>query len=355
VGGELPVSGLGWGAPQAEAFAPHAARGLRAGRIAVQQRGAYTVWVLDGAGGAAREIEAVAKRSLERSEIGFPVIGDWVAFTPPGSGSDHARIEAVLPRRTKLSRKVPGTRAEEQVVAANLDTVFVMMGLDADFNPRRLERFLVVVWDSGAEPVVVLNKIDLAPDPEARLAEARKVAPGVAVVGIASKKAIGLDRLSRWLVPGRTIALLGSSGVGKSTLVNALAGEELQATGEVREHDSRGKHTTSFRRLLRLPSGALLVDNPGIREVQLWTVAIGDEEAFSDVEELAAACRFSDCRHESEPGCEVRAAVAEGRLKEKRLLSWRTLQEELRQVQARQKEHGRLAESRKWRKRSEQG
>jgi ribosome biogenesis GTPase len=361
---------LGWGAPQAEAFAPYAARGLRVGRVAVQQRGVYTLWpivtgVADHAGGGdirqdggadaePAEIDAVAKRALERSEIGFPVIGDWVAFATPGSGSDHARIEAVLPRRTKLSRKVAGTRSEEQVVAANVDTVFVMMGLDADFNTRRLERFLVVVWESGAEPVIVLNKIDLVEDPEARLDEARRVAPGVAVLAVGSKQASGLDRLERWLEPGRTVALLGSSGVGKSTLVNALAGRELQLTGEVREHDRRGKHTTSFRRLLRLPSGALLVDNPGVREVQLWTVAIGDEEAFADVEELARACRFTDCRHESEPGCAVRVAIGEGRLKEKRLLSWRTLQEELQRVEARQKENTRLEESRKWRKRSEQ-
>ena len=343
----------GWGEPQAEAFASHRARGLEAGRVAVQQRGAYTVWPMSD-GGFGPEIEAVAKRSLERSEIGFPVIGDWVAYAPAGGGSDHARIEAVLPRRTKLSRKVPGARAEEQVVAANVDTVFVMMGLDADWNLRRLERFLMVVWQSGAEPVVVLNKIDLASDPEARVEEACKVAPGVTVLAVGSKERIGLDRLERWLEPGSTVALLGSSGVGKSTLVNALAGEDLQATGEVREHDQRGKHTTSFRRLLRLPSGAFLVDNPGVREVQLWTVAIGDDEAFADVEELVAGCRFSDCGHESEPGCAVRIAVEEGRLKAKRLASWRALQEELRAIEARQKEHARQDESRKWRKRSEQ-
>ncbi|HEX2465911.1 MAG TPA: ribosome small subunit-dependent GTPase A [Thermoanaerobaculia bacterium] len=341
---------LGWGVDLAESMAAHAARGLRAGRVAVQHRGAYTLWSLE----EASEIEAVAKRALERTELGFPAIGDWVAYAPAAGSSDRARIEAVLPRRTKLSRKVPGAKAEEQVVAANVDTVFVMMGLDADFNLRRLERFLVVVWQSGAEPVIVLNKIDLSPDPEASLAEASKVAPGATVIAVGSKARIGLDRLAGWLRPGRTVALLGSSGVGKSTLVNALAGEELQATGEVRESDQRGQHTTSFRRLLRLPSGALLVDNPGVREVQLWTVAIGDEEAFSDVEALAAQCRFSDCRHENEPECAVRAAVEHGTLKEKRLSSWRTLQEELRRVASRRKEHDRLEESRKWRKRSEE-
>jgi ribosome biogenesis GTPase len=341
---------LGWGADLAEAMAPHAARGLLAGRVAVQHRGAYTLWTLD----QAIEIEAVAKRALERSELGFPAIGDWVAYVPAGGGSDRARIEAVLPRRTKLSRKVAGAKAEEQIVAANVDTVFVMMGLDADFNVRRLERFLVVVWESRAEPVIVLNKIDLAPDPEANLADAARVAPGVAVIMIGSKPRVGLERLDEWLRPGQTIALLGSSGVGKSTLVNALAGADLQATGDVRESDQRGKHTTSFRRLLRLPSGALLVDNPGVREVQLWTVAIGDEEAFADVEALAADCRFSDCRHENEPECAVRAAVEEGTLKEKRVTSWRALQEELRRVASRRKEHDRLEQSRRWRKRSEE-
>jgi len=350
----LPRLELGWDASHAEVFASLAKRGLEPGRVSIQQRGVYTLWPLAAAGGPGGVIEAVAKRALERSEMGFPVIGDWVAYAPPQSGGDRARIEAVLPRRTKLSRKVPGERAEEQIVAANIDTVFVMMGLDADFNPRRLERFLVVVWESGAEPVIVLNKIDLCAEPEARLAEARRVAPGAAVLAIGSKERIGLDRLERWLEPGRTITLLGSSGVGKSTLVNALAGEHLQEIGEVRAHDRRGKHTTSFRRLLRLPSGALLVDNPGVREVQLWTVAIGDEEAFADVEELAAGCHFADCRHDSEPGCAVRAAIEEGRLKEKRLASWRALQDELRRIAARREEHARNQETRKWRRRSEE-
>jgi ribosome biogenesis GTPase len=180
------------------------------------------------------------------------------------------------------------------------------------------------------------------------------VAPGVAVVAIGAKARVGLDALAPWLVPGRTVALLGSSGVGKSTLVNALAGEELQATGEVREHDRRGKHTTSFRRLLRLPSGALLVDNPGVREVQLWGSESGDEETFADVEQIAAECRFTDCGHESEPGCAVRVAVEEGRLEATRLQSWRGLQEELRRVASRRKERDRLEESRKWRRRSEE-
>jgi ribosome biogenesis GTPase len=300
------------------------------------------------------EVEAVAKRALERTELGFPVIGDWVAYAPAGGGGDRARIEAVLPRRTKLSRKAAGERVEEQVVAANVDTVFVMMGLDDDFNLRRLERFLVVVWESGAEPVIVLNKIDLAADSVSGAAEAAKIGPGVAVVSIGAKARVGLDRLEPWLLPGRTVALLGSSGVGKSTLVNALAGEELQATGEVREHDRRGKHTTSFRRLLRLPTGALLVDNPGVREVQLWAAATGDEDAFADFEKLAAECRFTNCRHETEPGCAVQAAIAEGRLEETRLQSWRGLQEELRSVASRRKERDRLDESRKWRKRNEE-
>jgi ribosome biogenesis GTPase len=345
---------LGWRESDATAFAPHGARGLFAGRVSRQQRGAYRIWTDGAAGAAPAEIDAVAGRALERSEQGFPVVGDWVAFSPAEGSRDRARIEAVLPRRTQLSRKVPGERAEEQIVAANLDTVFVMMGLDADFNPRRLERFLIVVHESGAEPVIVLNKIDLCADPEGRLGEARRVAPNAAVLAIGSKGRLGLDGLERWLEPGATVALLGSSGVGKSTLVNALAGEELQETGEVREHDRRGKHTTSFRRLLRLPGGSILVDNPGVREVQLWTVAIGDEEAFSDVEELAAGCRFGDCRHQSEPGCAVRAAIDEGRLKEKRLESWRTLQDELRRVEARREEHARNEETRKWRRRSEE-
>jgi ribosome biogenesis GTPase len=260
-----------------------------------------------------------------------PVVGDWVVLEAP-EGVEPV-VREVLERRTKLSRKVAGQRTEEQVMAANLDTVFVVMGLDGDFNLRRLERLAVVAHQSGAEPVVVLTKADLLDADE--LAHRREAvegaAPGVSVFAVSSPRREGLEPLRHYLAEGRTVVLLGSSGAGKSTLLNTLVGEEVMRTAAVREGDDRGRHTTSHRELVPLPGGGLLIDGPGIREVQLWVdeddAALG--EAFADVEALAAACRFRDCTHRNEPGCAVREAVEAGDLDEPRLDSYRRLQHEM--------------------------
>ena len=334
----------GWDEGWAEEFAPYADRGWVPGRVCLQQRGAFVVWCRDG------EVSAVAKRKLHRSPTGPPAIGDWVAVVAPEGSRDRGHIEAVLPRRTKISRKVAGARSEEQVVTANVDSVFVMMGLDVDFNLRRLERFLVVVWESGAEPVVVLNKADMCENVAERVEETERIAPGVAIVVTSLERRTGIEALSTWLQPGRTVALLGSSGVGKSTLVNALSGAEVMETGSVRVRDDRGKHTTSHRRLLLLPGGALLVDNPGIRELQLWTVESGDDDTFAELEALARDCRFRDCSHEREPGCAVLLAVEEGRLDSERLANFRGLKEELAALGARRVEKAQQEESRQWKK-----
>ena len=260
-------------------------------------------------------------------------MGDWVAVR---SDQDRAGIHAVLPRTSAFVRPATGETSEEQILAANVDTALLVAGLDHDFNPRRIERYVASAWESGAQPVLVLNKADIVSDLDEWVARAAAIAPGVPVVALSAQTGVGLEQLASWVGPGRTVVLLGSSGVGKSTLVNALLGENRQATGEVRADDSRGRHTTTARELLVLPGGGVLIDTPGIRALKL---AAGEESmagAFADIESLAAACRFRDCRHEGEPGCAVTAAVATGTLDRARLLSWYKLEREAKWLAARQ-------------------
>ena len=267
----------------------------------------------------------------------LPVAGDWLALRRDALG-DWA-IEAVLPRRTRFSRKRPGGAEEEQVVAANVDALLLVMAMDGDFSPRRLERYLALARESGARPLVVLTKPDLCDDADARACEARASAGDAPVLVVDALRGAGLDALRALLRPGETCALLGSSGVGKSTLVNALAGSDLVRTGAVRDSDGKGRHTTTHRELLVLPGGVLLLDTPGMRELQLWGAAEGVREAFADVDALAAGCRFRDCRHGKEPGCAVRAALETGLLDEARLASFRKLQREAAFHARRQSEH----------------
>jgi ribosome biogenesis GTPase len=235
----------------------------------------------------------------------------------------------------------------EQVVAANVDSVFLVAGLDAEFNLRRIERYLVLAMESGARPVILLNKADLAGDLAARIAETERVAAGIPVHATSTRTGLGFDALAAYLQPGRTLALLGSSGVGKSSIVNRLAGQDLLPTREVRETDSRGRHTTSHRQLVRLPGGALIIDTPGMREIQLWDVDDGVTEVFEDIEALTTGCRFRDCRHRTEPGCAVRAAVDEGRVEAGRLESYLKLEDERRAVEARADERAQQEAKRK--------
>lgn len=278
----------------------------------------------------------------------LPVVGDWVAIDRLAAAPDgEARIRLVLPRRSAFVRQSAGEACRAQVVAANVDVVLIVVGADADFNLRRVERYLALAWESGALPVVLLNKLDLHEDPAALLAELAAVAPGVDVVGVSAAAAQGLDRLTPYLQPGRTVALLGSSGVGKSTLVNRLLGEPRLRTGEVRLRDGRGCHVTTSRELFALPGGALVIDTPGMRELQLWGEGRGLDQAFDELAALAARCRFADCRHLAEPGCAVRAAVEQGRLDPARLASYRKLQAEQQHHEERSSEAGRREARRK--------
>jgi ribosome biogenesis GTPase len=257
----------------------------------------------------------------------LPTIGDWVALLLP-SGEGEALLQAVLPRRSVLVRREAGSEHQGQLIAANLDVVFLVTGLDGNFNLRRIERALTMAWNSGAAPVVVLSKADLHEDVPARVLEVEALAAGAPVLALSAQQGTGLEALCEQLPAGKTGALLGSSGVGKSTLVNRLLEEARLATQPVRPDDDRGRHTTTHRELFVLPHGGLLIDGPGMRELGLWGEEEGLEQAFADVLALAASCRFSDCAHQHEPGCAVRAALDAGSLSVGRLESFKKLQRE---------------------------
>ena len=323
---------LGWSDDWARKFAPHAAEGLVPARVAIEFNYIYRLFAESGEvqaqhAGRMRH-QAVAKEQLS-------AVGDWVALKPtPGEAA--GTIEAVLPRRSKFSRKVAGELTEEQIVAANIDTVFLVMGLDGDYNPRRLERYLLLARESGANPVVILNKADVADHLSDDMDEIRSLAVGIPVHAISAKAREGVEIVEGYLGSGKTGALLGSSGVGKSTLVNALLGEEMLKTREVRAHDSRGRHTTRHRHLIMLPDRrGLLIDTPGMRELQLWTQPETARETFEDIEALAAGCHFTDCRHRDEPRCAVKQAVEQGVLAPERLQGYWKLQEEVQSLESR--------------------
>ena len=256
----------------------------------------------------------------------FPTVGDFVLIDYIDNGD--SRITATLPRRTFFSRRDPDVGRGEQVIAANFDTVFIMQSLNDNFNPKRLERYLTAVRQSGAEPVVVLTKADLTDDYLPYILETSRVAEGVETHIVSSKTGYGMEYLRKYLQPGRTLVFLGSSGVGKSSLVNALAGEEIMDTSGIRESDSRGRHTTTHRELVMLQNGTMVIDTLGMRELGMWDISEGLGQAFADIEKYAAMCRFRDCRHETEPGCAVRAAIERGELDESRLESYNKLKTE---------------------------
>jgi ribosome biogenesis GTPase / thiamine phosphate phosphatase len=338
---------LGWGPDFEQEFEQYEPAGLVPGRIAVQHRGAYDVLVADG------EVRAGLPGRL-LYEVGdkadLPAVGDWVALDAPTAG--QSTIRAVLARRTAFVRTMASDQhrvSEQQVVAANVDTVFLVSALVDDYNLRRLERYLVLAWESGAQPVVVLTKADLSDEVDGAVAEVESIAVGVPVHAVSNVTGEGIDELRPYFAGNRTVAALGSSGVGKSTLINSLSGEEVMATGDVRR-DGRGRHTTTRRELIAVPGGGFFLDTPGMRELQLAEASGGMTETFDDLTELAGECRFSDCAHESEPDCAVREALRDGTLDPERWRSYRKLQRELAMLERKLDARARSEERKKWRR-----
>lgn len=305
-------------------------------RIAVQQKDRYVVFCENGElwAGVAGKF-----RHKATSKADYPTVGDWVTVTA-NPGEETAVIHSLMPRKSKFSRKAVMAggpkygdgKTEEQVLSANIDTVFIVSGLDGEYNLRRLERYVAVAWDSGTSPVVILNKSDLRDDVDEIVSEAETTIIGVPVHSVSALINDSLEILKDYLGVGRTVSFLGSSGVGKSTIINSLLGYERQKTGEVRESDSRGRHTTTYRELIVLPEGGILIDTPGMREIEIWGDEDGLSKAFDDIEELAARCRFNDCSHGNEPGCAVNEALESGELDGKRFQNYLKLQKELRRL-----------------------
>jgi ribosome biogenesis GTPase len=344
VSSEAALRALGWDDGFAALLASEAP-GLLPARVLVEERGQYLV---AGAGG---EHPASPSGRLRHDAdldptAAWPAVGDWVALDA-GAPGDHRLIQRVLSRRTAVVRRAPGDRRlPSQVLAANVDTVFVVTSMNADYNARRLERYLAVAWDSGAWPVVLLSKSDLASDAGAYIDAASALAAGVDVIPVSIVTGEGLQGVKSRLGEGRTVVFIGSSGVGKSSIVNALAGADVIATAAIREDDARGRHTTTRRQLLRL-GGAVVIDTPGLRELGVLD-GDGVAAAFGDVERAASSCRFSDCTHRSEPGCAVRDAVAAGELPRERLEAWRKLEREAERAAMATDALARRAERKRW-------
>ncbi len=342
----MDLAVIGWSDFFASAYAPYCQQGFCVGRVAIVHRDACILYTEMG------EVTADLTGKLRYQATAMadlPAVGDWVVIRLR-EAEKQATIHAVLPRKSYFSRKLAGTTTTEQVIAANVDTAFLVSGLDGDFNLRRIERYLTLIWECGANPVVVLNKVDMCDRPAERVAAVEAIAVGVPVVTLSAAYNEGLEQLQPFLRVGQTIALLGSSGVGKSTLINQLRGKDTQAVQSVRRHDSRGKHTTTHRELILLPSGGVMIDTPGMREIQIWSGDTGIPETFADIEALEQDCRFRNCQHGNEPGCAVQQALAMGYLDEARWLNYQKLQRELRYLTRKQDQRASQLEKDRWKK-----
>jgi ribosome biogenesis GTPase len=338
------MNNLGWDEFFANHFQSYAADGYAAGRVALEYKHFYRIYsewgeVLGEIAGRLRH-EALGREDL-------PVVGDWVVIRRSPE-SDKVTIHAVLPRKSKFTRKVAGFRTEKQIIGSNIDTVFLVTSLNQDFNPRRVERYLIVAWESGARPIIVLSKSDLCDEVEERTREIKAVVGDVPIHAVSVVKREGLDELARYLKAGQTVAFLGSSGVGKSTLVNYLLGREHLRVQEIRKHDGRGVHTTTRRELIVLPQGGLVLETPGMRELQLWDGEGGLAIAFAGIETVATQCYFSDCRHQDEPRCAIREALAEGAIDAARYESYEKLKKELTYLARKQDIRSAIVEKKRW-------
>lgn len=333
----MKLEDFGWTSFFARALDSVTSAGLEIGRVFLGSRGIYSLYTEAG------ELDAELSGRFRHSAAGWPAVGDWVLFR-------ERLIEAVLPRRTRFARRQPGGKTVEQVLAANVDVVFLVCGLDHNFNLRRIERGLVLAHESGAEPVIVLNKSDLCRDRDAAMNAASAVAPGVRVIATSGLTCDGIAELKAGMRPGHTAAMIGSSGAGKSTLINALIGSERQRVRQVRDADSRGRHTTTHRELILLPDGWLIMDLPGLRELQLWSGEDAVERTFEEIGALAAQCRFRDCRHQGEPGCAVTAALENETLDPTRFRNYTKMRREVEYLEREQNTLARLEEKRRWKR-----
>nr|WP_235857639.1 ribosome small subunit-dependent GTPase A [Paenibacillus albiflavus] len=342
----MNLTSLGWNETYQEQAAPYYKDGLIPARVASEQKQLYRVLTEQG------ELHAEITGKMRFQADGrndYPAVGDWVMISPR-IDEGKAIIHTILPRKTKFSRKIAGQLVDEQIVAANIDTVFIVNALNNDFNIGRIERYLILTWESGANPVILLSKADLCTDIEHKIAQIENIAIGVPILVISSLQNEGLDQLQPFLEEGHTSALLGSSGVGKSSIVNRLIGETVMEVRAAREGDDRGRHTTTHRELIALKQGGLIIDTPGMRELGLWDSEAGIQTAFDDVEEFTKQCRFDDCTHKNEPGCAVKAAIHSGELDARRYDSYVKLQRELKYILRKENHHARIAEKKKSKK-----
>lgn len=342
---------LGWNTFFAEHFSKYQGHDFSPLRVMRENRESYI------AQGEAGEFycEVTGKYRFEHTlKSQYPTVGDWVVASIIPNET-RALIHGILPRRTSLSRKVAGDVTEEQTVAANIDTIFIIAGLDSNYNVRRIERFLAIAWESGAIPVVLLNKTDLCPEFAQRKLEVEALAPGVEVYALSAQSQADLENIRKYFQRGQTCAFLGSSGVGKSTLINALLGTGRLETNAVSTLGSRGRHTTTFRELIFLPGGGMVIDTPGMREIQVWGDDEGLEQTFGDISELSLQCRFKDCSHSNEPGCAVLAAIGAGTLEPKRLASYLKLKNEYAYLSDRRTMKASAIEKARWKEISKYG